>query len=78
MWWYLEEGVVEEEEEVLASLSQEVGGHVILQLCAVHAVHAGPAPLHPVQLIQGLDDGCTGIQIPSVLSGLRFHSNETL
>ena len=47
---------------------------MIFQLCAVHAVHAGPAALHPVQLVQSLDDGCSSIQIPSVLSSLRFHS----
>ena len=75
---YLEEGVIEEEEEVLAGLSQEVGGHVVLQLRAVHAVHAGPTSLHPIQLVQGLDDGCSSIQIPSVLSGLHYHYDETL
>ena len=76
MAWHLEEGVIKEEEEVLASLSQEVGGHVVLQLRAEHAVHASPAPLHPIQMIQSFDDGRSSIQIPGVLSGLHYRSNE--
>ena len=45
---YLKKGVIKQEEEVLASLSKEVGRHVILQLHAMHALHAGPATRHPV------------------------------
>ncbi len=48
---YLKKGVIEQEEEVLAGLSQEVGGHVVFQLPGMHALHAGPASIHPVQII---------------------------
>ena len=44
---------------------------MVLQLHAVHAVYAGPAPLHPVELAQCLDDGSSSIQVSSILSGLH-------
>lgn len=67
---YLKEGVVEEEEEILAGFGQEVGRHVVLQLPAVHALHAGPAPFHPVQTKEGIHDGSPSIQKLGVLRRL--------
>lgn len=66
----LKKGVIKQEEEVLAGLSQKVGGHVVLQLPGVHALHAGPASIHPVQIVQSLNDGNSSIQVHRVLGCL--------
>ena len=67
---YLKKGVIKQEEEVLAGLSQEVGGHVVRQLPGMHALHAGPASIHPVQIVQSLNDGNSSIQVHRVLGCL--------
>ena len=68
---YLQERVIEEEEKVLAGFSQEVGGHVVLQLPGLHALHAGPPPLHPIQSKQRVHDGCPSIQELCILRRLH-------
>ena len=66
----LPEGVVGEQEEVLAGLGQEEGMHVVLLLHAGHASHAGITPLHPGVPVQALHHVPPRMQVRLISRGL--------
>ncbi len=57
---HLPEGVIGEQEEVLAGLGQEEGMHVVLFLHAGHAADAGKPPFHPSVPVQALHNFLPG------------------